>query len=153
MKVLDLGCGSGAFTTFAARAVRANGKVYAVDIQPKMLDQLRKKLRRPEFQDIKNIEIKQASAHELPLENESIDLAYMVTVLPEIPDPGKALQEVKRVLKPGGILAITEFFPDPDYPLRSTTVRTGQEQGFVLEASMGSFWNYTVRFRKPVQQD
>jgi len=39
----------------------------------------------------------------------------MITVLQEIPDKGKALREAGRVLKPGGILAVTEFFPDPDY--------------------------------------
>jgi ubiquinone/menaquinone biosynthesis C-methylase UbiE len=73
----------------------------------------------------------------------------MITVLPEIPDRGLALREVKRVLKPDGVLAVTELFPDPDYPRRSTTVKLGQREGFALEASLGNFWNYTVRFKKP----
>lgn len=38
---LELGCGSGAFTTFVARAVGEQGKVYAIDIQPKMLKKLK----------------------------------------------------------------------------------------------------------------
>ncbi len=42
MQVLEIGCGSGAFTTFAARAVGEQGKVYALDIEPKMLKQLGK---------------------------------------------------------------------------------------------------------------
>ena len=149
MKVLDLGCGSGAFTTFVAGVVGEEGKVYAVDIQPAMLRQMKRKLSHPENQDITNIEIRQASAYDLPFEDGSLDLAYMVTVLPEIPDRGRALREVKRVLKAGGILAVTEFLPDPDYPLRSTTIKICRSEGFVLDGNSGNLWNYTIRFRKP----
>ena len=149
MNVLDLGCGSGASTALAARAVGEWGKVYAVDIQPAMLQQLERKLARAENQDLRNIEIIEASAYELPFEDESIDLVFMVAALPEINDRGRALREVRRILKPGGILAITEFLPDPDYPLRSTTIKLCQGEGFVLDASSGNFWNYTVRFKKP----
>ncbi len=105
--VMELGCGSGAFTTFVARAVGEHGKVCAVDIQPAMLKQLERKLARPENQDIKNIELKEASAYDLPFEDEAFDLVYMVTVLQEIPDRARALQQIKRVLKLGGLLAVT----------------------------------------------
>jgi SAM-dependent methyltransferase len=149
MRVLELGCGPGAYTTFVARAVGPKGKVYALDIQPRMLAQLENKLSRPENQDITNIELIQASAYELPFADESFDLVYMITVLPEIPDPHKALLESKRVLKPGGILAVTEFFPDPDYPLKRTTVNEATGVGFVEDKVLGNFWNYTARFIKP----
>jgi len=147
--VLDLGCGSGAFTPFVARMVGETGKVYAVDIQPAMLKQLERKLARPENQDIKNIEPKQASAYDLPFEDGAVDLVYMVTVLQEIPDRSRALREISRVLKPGGILAVTEFLPDPDYPWRSTVIKICQREGFILDANLGNLWNYTVRFKKP----
>lgn len=149
MKVLDLGCGSGAFTTFTARVVGEKGKVYAVDVQPEMLKQLENKLDRPENKDIKNIETKIASVYNLPFENDSFDLVLMVAVLQEISDRRKALREIKRVLKSDGILAITEFLIDPDYPLKSTTVKICSAEGFVLDAVLGSIWNYTIRFRKP----
>ena len=152
MIVIDLGCGSGAFTPFAARVVGKEGKVYAVDIQPAMLQQLERKLAEAENQDIKNIEFKQASAYDLPFDENSINLVYMVTVLPEIPDRGRALREIKRILKPGGILAVTEFLPDPDYPLRSTTIKLCQREGFVLADNLGNLWNYTVRFKKPFEE-
>ena len=148
MKVLDLGCGSGAFAVDTARAVGENGRVYALDIEPKMLKQLEKKVARPGNQDIKNIEIINKSAYELPFEDNFLDLVYMVTVLQEIPDKQRALKEVKRVLKSGGILAITELLPDPDYPLRSTTIKICEKAGFVLDKISGNFWNYTVRFKK-----
>ena len=153
MTVLDLGCGSGAFTTFIARVVGERGKVYAVDIQPAMLKQLERKLAKAENQDIKNIELEQASAYSLSFEDGSIDLVYMVTVLPEIPDRARALREVRRVLKPGGILAVTELLPDPDYPWRSTTIKMCQREGFVLDGSFGNLWDYTVRFKKPLESE
>jgi ubiquinone/menaquinone biosynthesis C-methylase UbiE len=149
MQVLDLGCGSGAFTTFIARAVGDKGKVYALDIQADMLKQLENKLSKPENNDIKNIKLIEGNAYELPFDDNSLDLVNMVTVIQEIPDRDRALQEVKRVLKPGGILAVTELFPDPDYPWKSTTVKLGNEARLVVDKISGNFFNYTVRFRKP----
>ena len=149
MRVLEVGCGSGAFTTFAARVVGEEGKVYAVDIEPKMLKQLETKLNRPENQNIKNIKSIQSNAYKLPFENDFFDLAFMITVLQEIPDRHRALQEIKRVLRPSGVLAVTEFLPDPDYPLKSTTIEAVKRTGFALDEVMGNFWNYTVRFIKP----
>jgi len=148
MNVLEVGCGSGAFTTFVARAVGAKGKVYALDIQPNMLKQLENKLAKPENKDIKNIKMIEGNAYELPFDDNSLDGAYMITVLQEIPDRDRALQQVNRVLKPGGILAITELFPDPDYPWKSTTVKLGNRAGFITDEVSGNFWNYTVRFKK-----
>lgn len=147
-RVLEIGCGSGAYTTFVARAVGPDGTVEALDIQPAMLKQLEKKLQLPENQDLNNIRTHLASAHELPFEDGSIDLVYMITVLPEIPDQGKALAEIKRVLKPEGILAVSEFLPDPDYPLSKTTTTKGEKAGFVVDGVYGNIWTYTVRFLK-----
>jgi len=148
MKILDLGCGSGAYTTFVARDVGGKGRVYALDIEPKMLKQLEKKLVSPENQDIKNVEITNKNAYEIPFNDDSLDLVYMVTVLQEIPDRQRALKEVKRVLKPDGILAVTEFLPTPDYVLKSTTIKICKKAGFILDKTLGNLWNYTVRFKK-----
>jgi ubiquinone/menaquinone biosynthesis C-methylase UbiE len=148
MQVLDLGCGSGAFTPSIARTVGEKVKVYALDIQADMLKQLESKLSKPENRDIKNIRLIEGNAYELPFDDNSLDLVNMVTVLQEIPDRNKALHEVKRVLKPDGILAVTELFPDPDYPWKSTTIKLGERAGFVVDKVSGNFFNYTVRFRK-----
>ena len=84
----------------------------------------------------------------LPFTSETFDVVFMVTALPEVPDPHCALVEARRVLKPGGKLAVTELFLDPDYPLRSTTIEWGKDAGFELEGSFGNFFNYTMRFHK-----
>lgn len=53
------------------------------------------------------------------------------------------------MLKPGGILAVTELLLDPDYPLASETRRRGQAAGFKIVDTYGNLWSYAVRFRKP----
>ena len=97
-----------------------------------------------------NVETHVASAYELPLEDGNVDRAFLVTVLPEIPDRHQALLEVNRVLKPGGVLSITEEFLDPDYPLARTTVRWAREAGFELTERHGNWFVYTLNFQKPV---
>ncbi|MDI6724649.1 MAG: methyltransferase domain-containing protein [Methanobacterium sp.] len=149
MYVLEAGCGSGAFTNYAARAVGDKGKVYGIDIQAEMLEQLRMKLKRFENIDIHNIFLIEGDVCKMPFKDNYFDLVYMVAVLQEIPDKKKALQEIKRVLKPNGVLAVTEFIPDPDYPLKSTTIRQCENAGFFFDNVEGSFINYTARFIKP----
>jgi len=148
-RVLEAGCGSGAFTNYVAKAVGNKGKVYALDIQDKMLEQLRMKLMRFENRDIKNIFLIKGDICKTSFKDDSFDLVYMVAVLQEIPDGKKALLEIKRILKPEGILAVTEFIPDPDYPRKSTTIKQCEAAGFILDKIEGSFINYTARFIKP----
>jgi ubiquinone/menaquinone biosynthesis C-methylase UbiE len=148
MKVLEVGCGSGCYTTFVARAVGGDGEVYALDIQSEMLEQLRKKLSHPEFSDIQNIHLVEHSAYDLPFENETFDIVYFITVLQEIPDAIQALREAKRVLKQGGFVAVTELLPDPDYVPAFITARMGEKAGLSLDQSLGNLWTYTVRLKK-----
>lgn len=145
MRVLEIGCGSGAYTLEIARAVGATGKAVALDIQPGMLEQLKNKLTRSENTDIRNVEPLLASAYQLPFQNGSFDAAFMITVLQEIPDKWRALAEVRRTLRPGGIVAVTEWLFDPDYPLKQTTLRLLKEAGFGNIDSSGNLWTYTVR--------
>jgi len=117
-------------------------------MQQAMIDGLARRLQKPEYTDITNIQMKLANAYELSFENKSIDLVVMVTVLPEIPDKKKALGETRRILKSDGILAVSENFIDVDYPLRRTTKKHCERSGFELVEASGSFFNYTMKFRK-----
>lgn len=144
-RVLELGPGPGAFTVRAARRAEPGGTLVAVDIQPKMIAAVEKRVKEA---GLTNVETHVASAYELPLEDESVDRAFLVTVLPEIPDRQRALAELRRVLKPGGVLSVTEEFLDPDYPLARTTVAWAEEAGFELAARHGHWWIYTLNFRK-----
>lgn len=143
--VLELGPGPGAFTVDAARRVGAEGRLIAVDIQPEMIAQVEARV---QAAGVTNVETRVASAYELPIEDGMVDRAFLITVLPEIPDPVRALREIHRVLKPGGIISTTEEFLDPDYPRRATTIAWARAAGFVLAEHYGNWWNYTLNFRK-----
>jgi ubiquinone/menaquinone biosynthesis C-methylase UbiE len=145
--VLELGPGPGAFTIDAARRLGAEGKLIAVDIQPEMIDQVKE---RAQEAGLSNVETHVASAYELPVEDGSVDRAFLVTVLPEIPDPVRGLREVYRVLKPGGTFSTTEEFLDPDYPRRKTTTAWAEAAGFEPSERFGGMWVYTLNFHKPV---
>ena len=144
-RVLELGPGPGAFTVEAARRTEPGGRLVAVDIQPRMIAAVEKRVGEA---GLTNVETYVASAYELPLEDGSVDRAFLVTVLPEIPDRGRALAELRRVLKPGGVLSITEEFLDPDYPLARTTIDWAQAAGFELAERHGNWWIYTLNFHK-----
>jgi ubiquinone/menaquinone biosynthesis C-methylase UbiE len=111
-----------------------------------MLARCRRHLMKFESALQKRVELLQKSAYELPFADASLDVVYLVAALMEIPDPQRCLREVKRVLKPGGVLAVTEFLVDPDYPGRKATVRCVEEAGFKTAAVEGNSWNYTIRF-------
>jgi len=144
-RVLELGPGPGAFTVEAARRTEPGGTLVAVDIQPKMIAAVERKVREA---NLTNVETHVASAYNLPLDDASVDRAFLVTVLPEIPDRQRALAELRRVLRPDGVLSITEEFMDPDYPLARTTIRWAEEAGFELAERHGNWWIYTLNFRK-----
>ena len=147
--VLELGPGPGAFTVDAAQRVGPEGRLIAVDIQPGMIAQVNARVKAA---GVTNVETHVASAFELPLPDASVDRAYLITVLPEIPDPVRALREVHRVLKPGGIVSMTEEFLDPDYPRRATTGAWAAAAGFEPDARFGNWWSYTLNFRKPAAE-
>ncbi|MFN2299861.1 MAG: class I SAM-dependent methyltransferase [Anaerolineales bacterium] len=144
-RVLELGPGPGAFSLDAARMLGPSGRLIAVDIQPEMIARLERRAREA---GLNNIETHTAGAHDLPLKNNSVDRAFLVTVLPEIPDRPRALAELRRVLKPGGALSITEEFLDPDYLFAAETRRLVEAAGFQTDRHFGNLWVYTLNFKK-----
>jgi len=144
MKVLEVGPGTGFYTFEAARRAGTSGHVYAVDIKPKVIAILNGRIER---KGIKNITAKIASAHDLPLPNDSVDRAFMVQVLPEIPDKQKALCEIRRLLKKEGLLVLSECLIDPDYPFRKTEIGWCREAGFELTGNYGSAFFYILAFK------
>ncbi len=143
MRVLEVGPGSGTYTVGAALRVGEQGKIVTVDIEPRMIERVRRKAQN---EGITNIEARVADIYDLPFGDGTFDAAYMIAVIGEIPDPDRAMGEFQRVLKPGGTLAFSELMMDPDYPLASTLVRMARAAGFRLKDSIGNVFYYTLIF-------
>ena len=144
-RVLEVGCGPGVYTMQAASRLAPGGQLVAVDLQPEMVERASERIRGA---GLDNVEFHVANAHHLPLEDASVDRAFLVGVLPEIPDPQGALAELRRVLCPDGILSISEGFFDPDYRFAFETMRQAHKAGFEWVERFGNIWQYTVNFRK-----
>jgi len=99
----DLGCGTGPVAAALAPFVT---KVIAVDRSQDMLQAARRRLR-----DFENVEVRRGELEALPLEDASLDAATLLLVLHHVPDPGAALREAARVLRPGGRLLICDMLP------------------------------------------
>jgi ubiquinone/menaquinone biosynthesis C-methylase UbiE len=145
--ILDLGCGNGLLTLEAAKRVGAEGRVHAVDVQEKMIDQLTQRLSQTELQ---NVQTHIASATRLPLPDSSIDHAIMISVLPMVADKGVALREVFRVLRPGGTLVVGEEIMEPEYVRARTIQRWAEQAGFRLVVSDGRAIEYLLKFTRPL---
>lgn len=145
MTVLDIGPGNGRYTVAAAQWVGAAGQVVAIDIEPKMTQRVQQ---RASADGVTNVAPLVASAHDLPFGEATFDAATMITVMGEIPDPVRALGEVGRVLVPGGTLACSELFVDPDYPLARTLQRWAAEAGLRVNRRIGGFFYYTLIFER-----
>jgi len=143
MRALEVGPGHGTYSLAVARRLGESGNLVAVDIQPQIIERFK---RRVERAGVKNIEARTADVLALPFPDGAFDLVYLMMVLGEIPDHLGALREFKRVLKPGGRLAVMEWLPDPDYHPAGTIVKWGAEVGLDLVEKKGGFVNYTLIF-------
>jgi demethylmenaquinone methyltransferase/2-methoxy-6-polyprenyl-1,4-benzoquinol methylase len=102
--VLDIGCGSGTFTIPSATLVGETGIIYALDIDDRSLEKLRSKA---EKAGLKNIRILHTSANEkIKIDDNSIDHVLLIDVLQEVSHKDLLFEEVKRVLRTGGILTV-----------------------------------------------
>ncbi|MEK6692808.1 MAG: methyltransferase domain-containing protein [Nitrospirota bacterium] len=103
MVFADIGCGPGFFVFPASKIVGKSGKVYAIDTQQEMLNELRK--RNPS----KNVVILRSEETILPVDSAVVDIALIVFVLHEVHHPVDFLKEVKRILKHSGRLIVFEW--------------------------------------------
>ena len=106
---LDVGCGTGTFAVEIARQVGREGRVHAVDIQPTMLEDARARVEAAGLGD--RVSFHHCGAYRMPIEKDSVDVAILIATLSEMPQPQFALEELRRVLKPGGRLAVSEEMP------------------------------------------
>ncbi len=145
MSVLELGPGSGLFTLEASRRAGNSGRLYCLDIQPQLIARLKRKIERDGRE---NVALIVGDAAALPFADDSLDLAFLVTVFGEIPNKDEALRELYRVLRLGGILSVSEILVDPDYSLPGTIISRAHKAGFEPVQQFGNFFIYLLNFRK-----
>lgn len=103
MTCVDFGSGTGLFAMPMAEAVGAKGTVYAVDNSPDMLAWIRN-LNPP-----RQLKPVQAEVTASGLPDNCADICLCAFILHEVDDPGRIINEVQRVLKPGGKVVVIEW--------------------------------------------
>lgn len=107
---LDLACGSGAYSIAASGYIGEKGIIYAVDLWKEGIDNLLKEVKIKHINNI-HASIADISIH-IPIESRCVDICLMATVLHDLIQDTthqETLEELKRVLKPNGSLAVIEF--------------------------------------------
>src|SRR5512143_3452508 len=107
MRLLDCGCGMGALTASLARHL-APGEVIGIDREPSQIDAARAWAAE---KGVGNVRFDLGNIFEIPFPDASFEAVFAYTVLEHVRDPLQAMREMRRVLKPGGIVGIC----DPDY--------------------------------------
>lgn len=114
--VADIGAGSGYLTALLARQVGPGGKVYANDIQPRMLDLLRRYMAQ---QKLTNYVPVLGAVDDPKLPADTMDLALMVDVYHEFSEPQKMLRGIRSSLKSDGRMVLVEYRgEDPSVPIK-----------------------------------
>ena len=103
LTVGDLGCGTGQVSEMLAPHV---AKVVAVDGSTDMVQAARKRLK-----GLHHVEVRRGDMEALPVDDGQLDAAVVALVLHHLPEPGRALAEVHRVLRQGGRILIVDMLP------------------------------------------
>ena len=102
---LDVACGSGRLTGELARLARPRGRVVGLDFSPRMLEIARR--------DQPALQFVEGDAHALPFADAEFDATTMAFGLRNLADPGRGLDEMRRVVGPGGRMVVLEFVRPP----------------------------------------
>ena len=122
--VVDLGAGPGFFTLPAARMVGSGGRVYAVDVEPPMLDLCR---HRAKEAGLTNVETVHSAETHIPLPDATADRVLIAFVLHEADDVAAMLREAARLLRPGGEIAVAEWLKAEGTPGPPLDHRIGED--------------------------
>ncbi len=155
MVVADVGAGTGYIARRMAAQVGASGLVYAVDVQPEMIDMLRSLAARAGLAQIRPL---LGAVDDVRLPAASVDLAIMVDVYHELEFPREVLASIVRSLKPDGRVVFVEYrAEDPKVPIKAVhkmseaqVRREAAAMALTWERTAGGLpWQHVVIFRKP----
>jgi SAM-dependent methyltransferase len=124
-QVVDVGCGAGLDSMIAAKMAGPSGRVVGVDMTPSMLVKARRNAAEAR---LSNVEFREGYAESLPIPEGWADVVISNGVLNLMPNKAAALEEMARVLKPGGRLQIGDILVQkavPDSARRRIDLWTG----------------------------
>ena len=151
--IADIGAGSG-YHVFKMAPLADKGLVYAVDIQPEMLEaiELKKKSKR-----VSNVETVLGSAKSINLPKNSLDKVLLVDVYHEFSNPFEMIESIKNALKPNGLLFLIEYRgEDPNVPIKKIHKMTKKQSiaemravGLKLKENVDNLpWQHCMIFEK-----
>lgn len=105
-KIADVGCGIGYFTFPASKIVGKNGKVFALDILPEMIDEIEQKIKDNNSDNVITVLTEENNTK---LKDNEVNYAFLCNVLHEAEDKKVFLNEVKRIISPNGVISIVEW--------------------------------------------
>ncbi|MBC7718124.1 MAG: methyltransferase domain-containing protein [Pseudorhodobacter sp.] len=155
MVVADVGAGTGYIARRMATEVGGQGAVYAVDVQPEMIEMLKALSSKAKLAQIKPV---LGTASDVKLPSASVDLAVMVDVYHELEFPREVLSSLVRAMKPGGRIVFVEYrAEDANVPIKAlhkmSEVQVKREAAVVgltwERTASGLPWQHVVIFRKP----
>jgi ubiquinone/menaquinone biosynthesis C-methylase UbiE len=149
-RVLELGPGPGFYTAPLARRTGAQGRVFCVDVQQRMLDSLRRRLTRRGLADRIETHCCAEGNAWLGGRRESMDKAVLIYVLHEVPDLRQTLAEVYAALRPGGALLLVEPKRHCSPDLFATELWAARQVGFADISEQS--WPYLKKFHAALLQ-
>lgn len=153
--VADVGAGTGRLSLQMLKRVEPAGSVWAVDVQPEMVTMLESAARK---EGSGRLKVRQSTATESRLPDNSIDLAVMVDVYHELEFPLEMLQSISRAVKPDGRIVFVEYRANdpavPIKPLHTMSVeqirREAEAIGLIFEKVDSRLpWQHMVFFKRP----
>lgn len=153
----DLGCGNGFYTIPMARMVGEKGKIFAVDIQPEMIDLLKEEVAGAKL-PMENVVSIVNNAIDAKLPPESCDLILLVDVYHEFSHPQQMLASIRSALKKTGRVALVEFrAEDPKVPIKpqhkmskAQIKKEWEANGFSIAEQFDELpWQHLIYLEKP----
>jgi len=117
--VVDYGCGPGSYVYGAAELVGRSGKIYAVDIHPLAIRAVKRLAARKNVANVQTI----LSDRDTGLPDNSVDVVLLYDTFHELSDPDQVLHELHRVLKPKGVLSLSDHHMKGSEIVRRVTER------------------------------
>jgi SAM-dependent methyltransferase len=147
--ILELAAGFGDVSHAAAELVGESGHVICTDFSPAMVDIAR---RGGQARGLANVEYRVMDAEDVELEDESVDGALCRCGYMLMPDPARALAETRRVLRPGGRVALAVWREAERNPWISIVGRTLLERGYVPPPEPGAPGMFTMAREERVRE-